>query len=183
MSIRGIESLNAFTGEGCLNVIIETPKGTANKLKWDPASQLFKLGGVLPVGAVFPYDFGFTPGTLGEDGDPLDVLLLLDQPVPTGCLVESRLIGVIEAKQTKDGKTVRNDRLLAVAVDSRNHRHIRELRDLEPHRLDEIEHFFISYNEIKGKRFEPLARRGPKQARAVVAAGQRAYDKSRESGA
>src|SRR5688500_16161799 len=131
-----IDELAAFGSKGALNVIIETPQGTANKLKWDSAAGLFKLSHVLPTGAVFPFDFGFIPGTRGEDRDPLDVLLLIDHPVPLGCLVEARLIGVIEANQTKKGKAIRNDRLVAVAFESRNHRKVKELQDLESHRLD-----------------------------------------------
>src|SRR5690349_21240815 len=83
------------------HVIIETPKGSHNKYDFDPKLGLFALGGVLPEGMSFPYDFGFIPSTLGEDGDPLDVLLLMDEPAFTGCLVRSRLIGVIAAKQTE----------------------------------------------------------------------------------
>jgi inorganic pyrophosphatase len=163
-----IDGLGAFDDKGYLNVIIETPQDTANKLKWDPKIGLFKLSHVLPAGSVFPFDFGFVPGTKGGDGDPLDVLLLTDQPLPVACLVESRLIGVIEAEQMAEGKTERNDRLLAVAVESRNDRHLRDLRDLESHRLDEIEHFFIAYNQMRGRVFKPLARRGAKAATALV---------------
>ncbi|HEX8201166.1 MAG TPA: inorganic diphosphatase, partial [Isosphaeraceae bacterium] len=95
------DRLGAFavkTGE--LNVIIETPKGSRNKFDFDEELGLFKLGGVLPAGAVFPYDFGFVPATRGGDGDPLDVLVLMDEPAFVGCLVPARLIGVIEAEQT-----------------------------------------------------------------------------------
>ena len=163
-----IGELAAVDEKGQLRVIIETSKGTANKLKWDPKTGLFKLSHVLPAGAVFPFDFGFVPGTRAGDGDPLDVLILADQPLPTGCLVEARLIGVIEAEQTSDGKTIHNDRLLGVAVESRNHLHVREIGDLERHRLDEIEHFFISYNAMRGRQFKPLARRGAKAAATLV---------------
>ncbi len=82
---------------GALNVVIETSKGSRNKLKYNPEQGLFELSKVLPAGAVFPYDFGFIPSTLGDDGDPLDVLLLLDEPVPAGCKIPARLVGVIEA--------------------------------------------------------------------------------------
>jgi inorganic pyrophosphatase len=100
---------------GDLRVIIETPQGSRNKFDYDAELGLFKLGGVLPAGAVFPFDFGFVPSTTGGDGDPLDVLVLMDEAAFAGCLVEARLIGVIEAKQTeRDGKTTRNDRLVAV---------------------------------------------------------------------
>jgi inorganic pyrophosphatase len=157
-----------FNSKGHLHVIVETSQGSPNKLKWDPEVQRFCLSGVLPAGAVFPYDFGFVPGTLGQDGDPLDVLVLLDAPVPAGVLVEARLIGVIEAEQTEDGETVRNDRLLSVAADSHRHQSVRDITDLDRHVLEQIEHFFSSYNQIKGKEFRPLARRGAAAARRMV---------------
>src|ERR1700760_758703 len=98
--------------------IIETPSGFRNKFDYDPDSNLFMLGGLLPEGMMFPFDFGFIPSTLGADGDPLDVMVLMDAPAHVGCLMHIRIIGVIEAKQTQDGKTERNDRLLGVAVHS-----------------------------------------------------------------
>jgi inorganic pyrophosphatase len=153
---------------GDLNVIIDTPKGSRNKYSWDEKLQLFELSGVLPAGAVFPYDFGFIPKTRGGDGDPLDVLVLMDEPAFTGCLVRSRLLGVIEAEQTEKGETERNDRLIAVASKSRLHADLKSITDLNPKLLDEIEHFFISYNEAKGKKFKPLGRYGPERARKLV---------------
>ncbi len=110
-SAAGFARLAAFVESSHdLNVIIETPKGSRNKFKYDEEFGLFRLSGLLPVGAVFPFDFGFVPSTAGEDGDPLDVLLLMDEPAFAGCLVTSRLIGVIEAEQTEEGKAERNDR-------------------------------------------------------------------------
>lgn len=127
---------------------------------------------MLPAGAVFPFDFGFIPSTLGEDGDPLDVLLLMDESAFAGCLVPARLIGVIEAEQTeRDGQTTRNDRLLAVASNSRNHSDVQSLEDVNASLMDEIEHFFVSYNHIKGKQFKPLGRYGPEEARKLVDEG------------
>jgi inorganic pyrophosphatase len=161
---------------GCLRVIVETPRGSRNKFDYDEELGLFKLGGVLPAGAVFPFDFGFVPSTVGGDGDPLDVLLLMDEAAFTGCLVEARLLGVIEAEQTEeDGETTRNDRLVAVAAGARNHREVRALDQLGANLLDEIEHFFVSYNEMKGKKFEPLGRFGPERARRVIEAGARLF--------
>lgn len=151
-------------------VVIETPKGSPNKLAFEPRYGTFVLTGVLPAGAVFPFDFGFVPSTRAEDGDPLDVLVLMDAPVYPGCIVPSRLIGVIEAEQTEAGKTERNDRLLAVAVNSAAHRSIRQLNDLSEDLVAQIEHFFVSYNEMKGKRFEVKKRSGSKRARALVIA-------------
>jgi inorganic pyrophosphatase len=173
--------LQAFDPEsGDLNVIIETPKGSRNKFKYDPAHGLFKLSGVLPAGASFPFDFGYVPSTKGADGDPLDVLVLMDEAAFAGCLVPARLIGVIEAEQTeRDGKTERNDRLIAVAADSRQHRDVSALDQVSDNLLKEIEHFFVSYNEIKGKKFAPKGRFGPARAKKLVDAGITQARKSR----
>src|SRR5689334_13079142 len=118
---RSLERLEPFEGD-CLMVVIETPKGSPNKLAFEPRYGAFVLKGVLPAGAVFPFDFGFVPSTRADDGDPLDVLVLMDAPVSPGCVVPSRLIGAIEAEQTEDGTKERNDRLLAVAATSAAHR-------------------------------------------------------------
>ena len=151
-------------------VVIETPKGSPNKLTFEPRYGTFVLKGVLPAGAVFPFDFGFVPSTRAEDGDPLDVLVLMDAPVFPGCIVPSRLIGVIEAEQTEDGETERNDRLLAVAADSAAHRSIKTLSDLSQDLVAQIEHFFVSYNQAKGKRFEVKGQAGQRRALTLVTA-------------
>src|SRR5215217_4237747 len=102
-----------------LNIIIETPKGAQNKYTYDPLMEIFKLKKVLPMGTVFPFDFGFIPNTVGEDGDPLDVLIIMDEPAYPGCLVRCRLLGVLKAKQKEQQKpSVRNDRFIAVADSS-----------------------------------------------------------------
>ena len=156
MNFNGLINLPAFNPKGNLNVIIETPKGSRNKFKFDPELGVFRLKKILPPGAVFPFDFGFVPGTLGDDGDPLDVLLLLEEPAFPGCLVPTRIVGVIEANQKQAGKTHRNDRLIAVASAADLYCRVQSLRDLNPEFLDRIEHFFISYNQVEGKVFKPL---------------------------
>jgi inorganic pyrophosphatase len=169
-----LDRLPPFDPEsGDLNVIIETTKGRRNKFKYDPGLRLITLGSVLPPGDVFPFDFGFVPSTKAEDGDPVDVLVLMDEPAFSGCLVRARLVGVIEADQTEDGKTFRNDRLIAVHSCGHVHRTAKELDDLPPELVDDIEHFFVSYNQTRGKEFKPLRRRGPKVAVELVRQGQR----------
>ncbi|HEY2362526.1 MAG TPA: inorganic diphosphatase [Candidatus Angelobacter sp.] len=147
-----------------VQVIIETPKGSRNKYAWDPDQQIFALKKVLPEGMTFPHDFGFIPSTEAEDGDPIDVLVLMDQPVFTGCLVKARLIGVIEGKQTEKGKSERNDRLLAVAESSHTHSNIHSLNDLNKDLLKELEQFLVNYHSNDGTDFKVLARKGPSAA-------------------
>jgi inorganic pyrophosphatase len=161
--------------EHLMNAIVESPRGCRNKYKFDTELGIFSLSKVLPQGSVFPFDFGLLPNTKGEDGDPLDLLILMDEPAFTGCAVKVRLIGVIEAEQTeRDGTTTRNDRLIAVAADSHNHSNIKSLHQLNDHLIEEIEHFFVSYNAIAGKVFKPVGRFAAKRARELVKAAVKA---------
>jgi inorganic pyrophosphatase len=121
------------------------------------------LGGLLPEGMMFPFDFGFIPSILGEDGDPLDVMVLMDAPAHVGCLIDIRLIGIIEGKQSEDGKTERNDRLLGVAIHSYDHEHLSTIDDVSKTLLDQVEAFFVSYNKQRGKKFSVIATGGPKK--------------------
>ncbi len=173
-NLEELETLNPETGQ--VNAIIESPRGSRNKLNYEPKRGLFRLGKVLPAGSVFPFDMGFLPSTRGEDGDPLDVLVLMDEPVFPGCLVEARLIGVIEAEQTeRDGQTMRNDRLIAVAAVAQSHKSIEALDHLEDSTVAAIEQFFVSYNTLAGKEFKPTGRGGPDRAKVLVEDGQRRY--------
>ena len=105
---------------GCINVVVDTPKHSRTKFKYDEQYGQWRLSKVLPQGAYFPFDFGFVPSTEADDGDPIDVLLIADEPTFVGCIVPCRLIGVLEAEQTEKGKTIRNDRLVAVVETPHN---------------------------------------------------------------
>jgi inorganic pyrophosphatase len=166
VSFNELPAVDADSGR--LNVVVDTPKGSRNKYKFDEQRGHWRLGKVLPLGQYFPYDFGFLPSTRGEDGDPVDVLLLMDEAAFPGCVVPARLIGVLEAEQTEQGKAVRNDRLVAVVETPYNPAEYRSLEEVSPQRLDEIEHFFISYNQVEGRQFKPLARRGAHDAQALL---------------
>ena len=178
---RQIDHLSAYDEEKELwRVVIETPKGSHNKYKFDEKLRLFILNGVLPEGMSFPYDFGFLPSTIGEDGDPLDVLLLMDEPAFCGCVVPSRLIGVIEAQQTeKDGTSERNDRLVAVPIKARDYSDCKSVKDLNEHRTDEIQQFFVSYNRIHDKKFKLLGLHGPARAQTLAQTGMKEFAKRR----
>src|SRR3954452_22237599 len=158
---------------GNLNVVIDTPKGSRNKYAYNFDRRAYVLKTVMPKGVVWPFDFGSIPGTQGEDGDPLDALVLMDESAFCGCLVEARLVGVIEAEQTEKGKTERNDRLISIAAESHTHRGIKTLSELDSTLLDEIEHFFISYNAARDKKFKPLGRGGPERAKRLVEENKR----------
>jgi inorganic pyrophosphatase len=152
-----------------VNAVIETPGGSRNKFKYDEKLGFFALSGVLPEGMVFPHAFGFVPRTRAADGDPEDILILMDEPTFTGCVVATRLLGVMEAEQTEQGKkTERNDRLIAVAAHSRDYSEMQNLDDLNSNMIKEIEQFFVTYNKEKGKKFRVLRWRGPRQAFKLV---------------
>jgi inorganic pyrophosphatase len=157
--------------KGTCRAIIETPRGCRNKFDYDPESNLFKLGGLLPEGMMFPFDFGFIPSTLGEDGDPLDILVLMDAPAHVGCLIEVRLIGVIFAEQTEDGKKETNDRLLGAAIHSYDHEHLTTIEDVSKTLLSQLEEFFVSYNKQRGKKFRITGNGGPRKAIKLLKAG------------
>jgi inorganic pyrophosphatase len=168
-----LHELEPFDGEGQVQAIIDTPKGHRNKYSYDEKRGVFLLKSVLPAGHVFPFDFGFIPGTKGEDGDPLDILVLMEEPASQACLVPTRLVAVIEAEQTEKGKTERNDRLIGVAAASHDYRSVESLEQLSDSLLEEIEHFFISYNEIMGKKFKPLRRADAERGRKLIERGKR----------
>ena len=166
---RKLSDLDPIDKEGAIIVVIETSRGARTKLTYDPDAGTFVAKKVLPQGMSFPFDFGFIPSTTGGDGDPLDVLLLLDESVPAGTLVPSRLIGVIEARQTeRDGSSMENHRLVAVATISELFADVKSFGDLPDAVLNQIEHFFISYNEQAGKHFEPTGRSGGRRARTLL---------------
>ena len=162
---------------GLVNVIVETVAGSRNKYKYDEATGLFLLHKMLPLGARFPFDFGFIPSTAAEDGDPVDVMVLGEEPTFMGCLVTVRLLGILDAKQTEKGKTIRNDRLIGVPQTKKIRPEARTLSDLPARVLGQLEHFFTAYNQAEGRRFEVIGRRGSKAADQRVDEGIRAYRK------
>ena len=153
---------------GDLLVVVDTPRGSGIKFKYDEERRAFTIARFLPSGLVFPFDFGFVPGTRAGDGDALDVVLLMEGVSFPGCVVRSRLLGVLEAKQKKKGRIVRDDRLIAVASESAVYRDARSLRDLGRAAVDGIESFFEASNQGAGRRFQALGRFGAARARATL---------------
>jgi len=176
-TVPSLEALPTRDATGDCLAVIEASQGSRNKLKYKAEWRAFELSGVLPLGLLFPYDFGFLPSTLGDDGDPLDVLVLADSALAHGTVAACRIAGVIEAEQQDRGeaRAKRNDRIIGVAVKSHRYRECRTLDDIATNVLEEIERFFAFYNEQKGGRFSVLARRGPEAALALIDAGARRY--------
>ena len=161
-------SLPPRASGGLLHVVVDTPLGSANKFKLDETHEVFCLSRQLPAGLTFPCEFGFIPGTRGEDGDALDVALLGNSPTFVGCLITARLLGVIRATQQERGRRIRNDRLVAIPVMPVNRPRERELRDVAPERLRSLEQFFEAYNRIQGRAFRIEGRAGCRMAARLV---------------
>ena len=158
-----------------IQVIIETPKGSRNKYAFDAKQRVFALKKVLPAGMAFPYDFGFIPSTKAEDGDPTDVLVLMDEPAFPGCLLRCRLIGIIEGQQkgAKKGKE-RNDRIVAIEEANHSYAHVKHIDDLGKTFVEELEEFFVNYHRLSGSEYKILNVRGPGQARRRIKDGIKA---------
>jgi inorganic pyrophosphatase len=170
------DRLPAWAGDGVVRAVIEACQGSRNKLKYDPDLNAFVLHKVLPLGMSFPWDFGFVPSTRAADGDPIDVLVLMDEAAPAGVVVSCRLVGVIEAEQRDPGGPLRrNDRLVAVAVASHRYRRVRAIEDIADDLLVEVERFFINYNGQQDRVFRPLGRRGAAEAERLVVQAQQAW--------
>jgi inorganic pyrophosphatase len=159
---------------GLIQVIIETPKGSRNKFAYDEQQNIFIVKKVLPAGMSFPYDFGFLPRTQAPDGDPIDVLLLMDEPAFPGIAVRARLIGIIQGEQVEGKKKNRNDRLLAVAEMNHEYAYIKKLSDLPDKFVHELEEFFVNYHRLEGKQYKLLGCKGADAAMRAIKEAQRA---------
>ncbi len=149
--------------------IVECPKDSRAKYAFDPKTRAFAMKRLLPDGMSFPLDFGFVPGTLAPDGDPLDILVLNDEPACVGAMLECRLIGLIEGEQTEDGKKpVRNDRVLAVACVSQLFDGVATTGDLGEGVLSNLTQFWVNYDALRGVAYKVVGVRGPKAAVAAV---------------
>jgi len=158
-------------------VVIETPKGSRNKYAFDPDEKAFTLKTVLPAGMAFPYDFGFVPLTVAEDGDPVDVLALMDEPAFPGCLIRCRLVGVIEGEQSNGKKAERNDRVVAVDIANHQWQHINHIDDLGKQFVEELEEFFVNYHDLSKNKYKIIGVKGPRGARKCVEKGMKALNK------
>ena len=175
--------MTSETGRTPLEVTVEIPSGSRNKYEFDHERHRFVLDRVLYSSVHYPGDYGFLDGTLAEDGDPLDVLVVISEPTFPGCVVRARPVGVLDMTDDKG----HDYKILAVAHDDPRWDETNTLEDLSPHRLREIEHFFDIYKELEGRAVEV---RGWLDADAAweiielaVQAGQRAASGEQDPGA
>lgn len=132
---------------GLINVLIEIPKGSKNKYEFDKDMQAFALDRVLYSSVQYPYDYGFVPNTLADDGDPLDGMVMMDQPTFPGCVIAARPIGMLEMIDGGD----RDEKILCVPDKDPRYANIKSLKDVPQHRLDELAEFFKTYKNLEKK--------------------------------
>jgi len=137
---------------GIINVLIEIPGGSKNKYEFDKELQAFALDRVLYSSVRYPYDYGFVPNTLADDGDPLDGMVIIDEPTFPGCIIAARPIGMLEMIDGGD----RDEKILCVPDKDPRYTHVKSLNDVAPHRLDEIAEFFRTYKNLEKKVTEIL---------------------------
>ncbi|MFB2937437.1 inorganic diphosphatase [Aerosakkonemataceae cyanobacterium BLCC-F154] len=137
---------------GLINVLIEIPAGSKNKYEFDKDMQAFALDRVLYSSVQYPYDYGFVPNTLADDGDPLDGMVIMDQPTFPGCVIAARPIGMLEMIDGGD----RDEKILCVPDKDPRYANVKSLKDIQQHRLDEIAEFFQSYKNLEKKEVKIL---------------------------
>lgn len=149
---------------GLINVLVEIAGGSKNKYEFDKDLNAFILDRVLFSSVKYPYDYGFVPNTLADDGDPLDGMVLMDEPTFPGCVIAARPIGMLEMIDGGD----RDEKILCVPAEDPRYSHVKSLEDVAPHRLEEIAEFFRSYKNLEKKVTEILGWQNVDKVAALV---------------
>ena len=169
----GNEAARAFPER--VEIVVEIPRGSRNKIEWDEAAEVFRLDRVLSSAVFYNFDYGYIEGTRADDGDHSDALLVIDEPTFTGCHVWARPVGGLEMRDENGD----DFKILCVAVGDPNQAHIERLDQIRPHRLVEIEHFFETYKLLESKETEVLGWRDRERALEVLVADRAAHDDGR----
>jgi inorganic pyrophosphatase len=168
-----IESLNAGDhAPDLVNVVVEIPKGTRNKIEFDHELEVFRLDRVLHSPVHYPGDYGFIPGTLSPDGDPLDALVLVTDPTFTGCVLSARPIAILLMTDEKG----QDEKVLAVPDKDPRFEEVADIDDLPAHLLREVEYFFDNYKALEGKESAVLGWEHVKKARQVIGEAMAAFE-------
>lgn len=155
-----------------VTAVIEIPAHGRNKYELDKDLGVFRLDRVLHSAVHYPGDYGFIPRTLGEDHDPLDILVVMSEPVFTGCLVDVRPVGLFELVDRGEN----DEKIIAVPTSDPFAESIHDLNDLRPHALREIEHFFQVYKDLEGSRTESRGFQDRRAAEALILSAMRSYE-------
>ncbi len=158
---------------GIVNVLIEIVGGSKNKYEFDKDLNAFCLDRVLYSSVKYPYDYGFIPNTLADDGDPLDGIVLMDEPTFPGCVIAARPIGMLQMIDGGD----RDEKILCVPDKDPRYANVVSLKDIAPHRLDEIAEFFRSYKNLEKKVTEILGWKDVNEVAPLITECVNAYKK------
>jgi inorganic pyrophosphatase len=156
-----------------MNVIVEIPRGSKNKYEIDKKTGLIALDRVMRSAQDFPFDYGFVPKTLWHDGDALDVMILTTYPLQSGILVRVRPVAIMEMVDSGDN----DNKILAVPTDDVRWEEVKDLSDVNPHTIKEIEHFYSTYKKLQNKEVEVKGFKGKSEAVAAFAEAQELYKK------
>jgi|SRR6266567_5139966 len=169
-----LTKLPLWMSGGCVHVVVETPRLARVKLAYDPDLECFVMSRALMLGLAYPYDWGFLPSTLGEDGDPLDVLIMHDAETSPGLVLRCHIAGALKVVQTAEGRTVRNDRFIAVPDHDHRAKILVDARDLPKAVRSEIKQFFVASVATEDKELKFLGWAGPKEAMKLIKDGEKA---------
>jgi len=163
---KGLLGIPARARDGSVHVVVESPRGSTSKFRFDADLGVMALSRPLPEGLAYPHDWGFVPSTRSEDGDPLDAMIVWDGFSYPGVVVACRPIGVLLVEQTNQetGKRERNDRLAVLPIDAPRWAEVRSVDDLSDRMRSELSHFFEAAVEFEGKDLKILGWRGPQEA-------------------
>jgi inorganic pyrophosphatase len=177
MPMPNFINLPAFSEDGDLHVVIETPRGSRAKFAYDPKLESFTLSKSLLTGLTYPHDWGFVPSTRADDGDPIDIMVVHDATTFPGLVLTCRAIGILQIEQKAKGKTERNGRIFAVPRRSHSERGLRDVRDLTKAMRDELEKFFIATDELEAKKLNIVGWKGPSIALKAIEEAAKSFAK------
>lgn len=166
-----LSKIPAQPKSGIINVLIEIPGGSKNKYEFDKDMNAFILDRVLFSSVKYPYDYGFVPNTLADDGDPLDGMVMIDEPTFPGCVIAARPVCMLEMIDGGD----RDEKILCVPDEDPRYDHVKSLKDIAPHRLEEIAEFFRSYKNLEKKETQILGWKDIDQVAPLVEKCVKAY--------
>ena len=164
-----LHELDAFAEKDAFHVVVESPRGSTVKLKWDPCLGAMSVSRPLNLGLSFPYDWGFVPSTEGPDGDPIDALVYWDVSSYPGVVIPCQAIGVVQVDQRVGGgdTRIRNDRLIAVPIEVRREQ-VLAPGDFPARIREELNQFFLAATALEGKDARILGWAGPDEAVALI---------------
>jgi inorganic pyrophosphatase len=181
--MANMHKLPTWNGEDQLVCVVESPRGSKAKFKYDPALKVFTLNRALILGINYPYDWGFIPSTMADDGDPLDVMIFHDVPTYPGVVMACEAIGALLVTQKKsDGEVGResNHRVFAVPAGSEREHHWNDARELPKRVRKELEKFFVAAGALANKDLEIVDWVGPDEAVDLVKEAQKKWKKSKD---